>query len=73
MNRAIVIILQIGLVLSAIAGILFALRIILQQAAIGGGWHWGGAMAAFAGPVAFAFALYLFDRRPPMPKDGSNA
>jgi uncharacterized oligopeptide transporter (OPT) family protein len=47
---------------AAVAGILFAIRIILQQT-IGGSWYWGGAMAAFAGPVLFTIAFYLFERR----------
>ena len=62
MSRAITLLLQAGLFLTAIAGILFAVRIILQQT-VGGSWYWGGAMAAFAGPVLFALALYLFERR----------
>ena len=62
MSRLISLILQVGLLLSAVAGILFAVRIILQQT-IGGSWFWGGAMAAFAGPVFFALALQLFERR----------
>ncbi len=62
MSRAITLILQIGLLLSAAAGILFAVRIIVQQT-IGGSWFWGGAMAAFAGPAFFALALHLFERR----------
>jgi hypothetical protein len=61
MSRAIVLLLQVGLMLSAIAGILFAVRIILQQT-IGGSWYWGGAIAAFVGPVAFALALLLVER-----------
>ena len=61
MSRAIVLLLQVGLMLSAVAGILFAVRIILQQT-IGGSWYWGGAIAAFFGPVAFALALFLVER-----------
>ena len=61
MTRALTIMLQIGLAVTSVAAILFALRIILQQT-IGGSWYWGGALAAFAGPVAFALALYLFER-----------
>lgn len=62
MSRAIALVLQIGLLLTSVAGILFAVRIILQQT-IGGSWYWGGAMAAFAGPAFFALALYLYERR----------
>ena len=62
MSRAISLTLQIGIFLSAVAGILFAIRIILQQT-IGGSWYWGGAMAAFAGPVLFTIAFHLFERR----------
>ena len=61
MKRAIVLLLQIGLMLTAIAAIIFAVRIILQLT-IGGSWYWGGAIAAFTGPVAFAIALYVFER-----------
>ena len=64
MSRINVMVLEVGLLISSLAAILFALRIILQQV-IGGSWFWGGAMAAFAAPVAFALALYLYDRRLP--------
>ena len=73
MTRAISLVLQIGLVVSSIAAILFALRIILEQI-LGGSWYWGGAMAAFAGPVAFSLALYLFEHRiPAAPTDRGRA
>ena len=67
MSRAIVLLLQVGLMLSAVAGILFAVRIILQQT-IGGSWYWGGAIAAFVGPVAFALALFLVERSESFPR-----
>ena len=53
MSRAITLTLQVGLLLSAVAGILFAVRIILQQA-IGGSWYWAGAMAADSPELAHA-------------------
>ena len=61
MNRALTFLLQVGLALTSVAAILFAVRIIVQQT-LGGSWYWGGAMAAFAGPVAFAVALRLHER-----------
>lgn len=63
MSRAIQLTLQIGLLLSAIAGIVFAVRIIIGMT-LGANWFWGGAVAAFIGPATFALALYLYERRP---------
>ena len=68
MTRAITLLLQVGLVLTAIAAILFAVRIILQQALGIGSWYWGGAIAVFLGPLAFTAALALLGRN-----TGSNA
>ena len=62
MTRAITLLLQVGLVLTAIAAILFALRIILQQSLGIGSWYWGGAVAVFLGPLAFTAALAVFER-----------
>jgi hypothetical protein len=62
MKRLISLLLQAGLVLTAVAGILFAVRIILQQALGIGHWYWAGAVAAFVGPLAFAAALFVFER-----------
>ena len=63
MSQLIALVLRVGVLVSSMAGILFAVRIILQQT-IGGSWYWGGALAAFSGPVFFSLALYLFERRP---------
>ena len=63
MSQLIALVLRVGVLVSSIAGILFAVRIILQQT-MGGSWYWGGALAAFSGPVFFSLALYLFERRP---------
>ena len=65
MSQVITLILRVGVLLSGIAGILFTVRIILEQT-VGGSWYWGGALAAFSGPVFFSAALYLFERRPPV-------
>ena len=68
MKRLINLLLQAGLVLTAVAAILFAVRIILQQAVGIGTWYWAGATAVFLGPVAFAIAIWVFER-----SDRSNA
>jgi hypothetical protein len=62
MKRFIGLVLQSGLVLTAVAAILIAVRIILHEVIGIGTWYWGGAVAAFIGPVAFAAALFLFER-----------
>ena len=59
MSRVITIFLEIGILVTSIAAIIFAARIIVQQT-IGGSWYWGGALAAFAGPALFALALSLY-------------
>ena len=63
MNRAILLSLQLGMLLSTIAAIVFAIRIVVGLT-LGANWFWGGAVGAFIGPVSFAIALYLFERRP---------
>lgn len=63
MSRAIQLVLQVGLLFSAIAAIVFAVRIVVGLT-LGANWFWGGAVGAFLGPVSFAIALYLFERRP---------
>lgn len=62
MSRAIQLTLQVGLLFSAIAAIVFAVRIIIGLT-LGANWFWGGAVGAFLGPVSFAIALYLYERR----------
>ena len=62
MKRVITLLLQAGIVLTAIAAILFAVRMIVQQALGAGSWYWGGAIASFLGPVALAAALFVFER-----------
>jgi hypothetical protein len=66
MSRAISVILQAGILLSAAAGILFAIRIIPEQTTAGS-WYWGGAIAVFA------VALYVFERRPIRTSESSEA
>ena len=61
MSRVITILLEIGIVVTSIAAILFAAKIILEQT-IGGSWYWGGALAAFSGPALFTLALSLYQR-----------
>jgi hypothetical protein len=61
MRRAITLLLQAGLLLSTIGAILFALQIIVGLT-LGSRWFWGGAVAAFLGPVAFASTLFLVER-----------
>ena len=61
MSRALVLALQIGVLVSAVAAILSSIRIILQQT-VGGSWFCGCAMAAFAAPAFFAVALFLVRR-----------
>ena len=62
MSRAIQLTLLLGLFLAGVAGIVFSARIILGLT-LGANWFWGGAFAAYLGPISFAAALYLFERR----------
>lgn len=54
--------LLIGLIFSSVAALTASLRIILGYA-LGTTWFWGGALAAYAGPVVFVAALYLDELR----------
>ena len=72
MSRAISFTFQAGILLSAAAGILFAIRIIPEQT-IAGSWYWGGAIAVFVGPGLFAVALYVIERRPIQTSESSEA
>ena len=56
------IVLFVGLILSSIAAIAASLRIIFAFVH-GTTWFWEGALAAYAGPVFFALALYLDEKR----------
>jgi hypothetical protein len=51
-----------GLLVSALAAIGYAVWILIGQA-IPVRWYWGGAIAAFLGPVSFAAAAYLNELR----------
>lgn len=62
MSRAITLLLEIGLVISVVAAIGYAVQIALGVL-FGTSWYWAGALAAFAGPVAFALALRLTSDR----------
>ena len=62
MSRLISILLRVGLVVSAVAAIIGAVRMGLGFV-LNLSWYWAGLMAAFAGPVSFALAIYLFERR----------
>ena len=57
-GRLISILLIAGLVLSSIAAIAGSVRIIIGVL-LGVQWFWGGAFAAYVGPLCFAAALYL--------------
>jgi hypothetical protein len=72
MSRAISVILQAGILLSAVAGIPFAIRIIQEQT-IAGSWYWGAAIVVFAGPALFAVALYVIERHPIQTSASSEA
>jgi hypothetical protein len=61
MSRAINLLLEAGLIVSALGALAYAIRIILGTV-INISWYWGGAIGAFAGPVAFAAALNLYQR-----------
>ena len=63
MSRVVALALQIGILLGAVAGILYLVRIILQLVSGVGSWYWAGAMASFAAPLAFALALHFYERR----------
>jgi hypothetical protein len=54
--------LSIGLLLSALAGIAYA-GVVLVGTLLPVSWYWGGALAAFAGPLAFALAAYVNELR----------
>lgn len=62
MSNVIRLLLQIGLILSSIAALTASVRIFLGFG-LGVKWFWGGAIAAYLGPAALAFALYMFERR----------
>ena len=61
MNKAIRLILLIGIALSSLGAITASVRVILGFA-LGAEWFWGGVVAAYVGPFAFAASLYFFDR-----------
>ena len=61
MDRAIRFLLLGGLILSSIAALTAAVRILVGFMA-GTEWYWAGAVAAYCGPLGFAAALYVFDR-----------
>ena len=56
------VVLHVGLILSSIAATSASLLIIVAFAR-GTTWFWEGALAAYAGPVFFALALYLDEKR----------
>ena len=58
MNRAIGLLLVTGFALSIAAAIAESVYIILGLV-LGARWFWGGAIAAYFGPAAFAIALYF--------------
>jgi hypothetical protein len=62
MNRVITLLLQAGLLVSTAAAIAYAVRILLGTL-FDTSWYWAGALAALAGPVAFALALRLISDR----------
>ena len=62
MDSMIRLLLQIGLILSTLAAFIASVRIFLGLG-LGLNWFWGGPMAAYLGPVSFAFALFMFERR----------
>ena len=57
-DRAIHVLLKTGLALSSIAAIAASVRIIFGFF-VGVDWYWGGPLAAYSGPLAFAGALRL--------------
>ena len=57
-DRAIQVLLKTGLALSSIAAIAASVRVIFGFV-IGVDWFWGGPLAAYSGPLAFAGALRL--------------
>ena len=62
MDGLVRLLLTVGLVLASVAAFTASLRVIVGYM-FGTEWYWGGVLAAYAGPVAFAAALYLLDRR----------
>ena len=65
MNRLVALLLTAGLIIAAIGAIAQAVLMLAdvflpQQLS----WYWGGALAYFAAPVAFALTLRLLDERP---------
>jgi len=53
--------LLIGVIISSFVALVFSVRILLGQL-LGVGWFWGGAIGAYFGPLAFAAALFVYDR-----------
>jgi hypothetical protein len=64
MNKAIRILLVVGIALSSLGALTASVRIILGFV-LGANWFWGGIVAAYLGPLAFAASLYCFDRVQP--------
>jgi hypothetical protein len=65
MNRIVQLLLRVGLLLG-IVGSIGQLVIMVLDVFIPSSlrWYWGGALAFFAAPVAFALTMRLLDERP---------
>ncbi len=64
MNRLLSLVLQAGLVVASIAAVAQAVLMMADVFLPGQlPWYWGGALAYFAAPVAFALTLRLLDGR----------
>jgi len=61
MERVARLILLIGLIFSGFVALIFSVRILLGQI-LGVSWFWGGAIGAYFGPLAFAAALFVYDK-----------
>jgi hypothetical protein len=62
MDRWIRLLLLVGLLISSLGAIAYAIWIFLGLA-VSTRWYWGGAIAAFIGPLSFATAAYLNELR----------
>ena len=65
MKRLLDILLRVGLLLGVVGSIGQLIVMILQVFLLPSlRWYWGGSLAFFAAPVAFALTLRLVDERP---------
>ena len=72
MKRVLDVLLRAGLLLSLVGALGQLVIMVLDVFFMPGlRWHWGGSLAYFAAPVAFALTLRLLDERPTRVSDNA--